>query len=86
MMQTNLASPASGVRRIPDVIPIFKDAAFEPELLHVMGEAYDLACKQIDGAGDLVKEVVARRIVDLVLSGQRDPLKLSQEAISKRNW
>ena len=69
-----------------NVIPIFKNAAFEPELLHIMGQAYDLACKQLNGAGDLVKEVVAQRIVNLVVCGERDPLALCNEALAKRDW
>jgi hypothetical protein len=69
-----------------DILPIFKNAAFEPELLHTMGEAYDLACKQINGVGDVVKEVVAQRIINLVASGERDPAVLCDQALAKRNW
>jgi len=65
------------------VVPFFKDAAFDPETTHVMGEAFERACLALQDLGqpDIVKEVIARRIVEVALPGERDAEKLCVRAL-----
>ena len=64
------------------VIPLFKDASFEPEVTHAMAQAYDQACQHLNGgASDLVKEVIAKRIIQLAQTGLHDPTVLRERAL-----
>jgi hypothetical protein len=64
------------------VIPLFKDASFEPEVTQAMAQAYDQAREQLNGsANDLVKEVIAKRIIHLAQTGVHDPIVLRERAL-----
>jgi lipopolysaccharide/colanic/teichoic acid biosynthesis glycosyltransferase len=59
-------------------------AVFDPTATHVMGQAFDCACRSLHDIGQLdnaVKEVIAKRIVGLVRDGERDPDKLCEHAL-----
>jgi hypothetical protein len=60
------------------VIPFFRDKAFEPQATQIMGAAYDKACETLHGVAqaELVKEIIAKRIVQVAQSGERDPERL----------
>lgn len=49
-----------------------------------MREAFDAACKDLHDTGqpDLVYEVIAKRIIEAVKSGERDPEKLTDRALT----
>jgi hypothetical protein len=49
-----------------------------------MGEAFDAACKDLDEAGQpsVVYEAVAKRIIEVAKSGERDPNKLRDRALT----
>jgi hypothetical protein len=47
-----------------------------------MGEAFDAARKQVEGAGQAVYEVIAARIIAAAQRGERDPLRLRQAALA----
>jgi hypothetical protein len=60
---------------------LFKDVAFEPETLRAMTKAFDLACEQLGKQPDLVKEIVAVRIIELAKRGVTDPRQLCEDAL-----
>jgi len=65
------------------IIPFFKDCAFDPTATEVMGSAYDRACKALHdiGQSDIVREVIARRIIEVAQTGERDPERLCARAL-----
>jgi hypothetical protein len=65
------------------VIPFFEDSAFDPQTTRAMGQAFDLACQNlsIGGQPDVVKEVMAKRIVQAATNGERDPYRLAAKAM-----
>jgi hypothetical protein len=54
-----------------NIVPFLKDAAFTPEVLAAMSDAYDRACLTINcqRQSDSVKESIAYRIVALATEG-----------------
>lgn len=64
------------------VIPLFKNDSFDPDVTQAMAQAYEQACQQLNGsANDLVKEVIAKRIIHLAQTGVRDPIMLRERAL-----
>jgi hypothetical protein len=63
--------------------PLFTSMTFAPEVLQAMGTAFDLACEQLrdTGQSDLVKEVLAKRIIDLANRGVTNPVDLCEHAL-----
>jgi hypothetical protein len=61
---------------------VFDDAA-----TRIMGEAFDAACEEIRGTGQplLLREVMARRIIDAASAGERDVRRLRDAALSALN-
>ena len=57
---------------------------FDDSATKVMGEAFDAACKDLHDTGqpDIVYEVVATRIIEATKSGERDPDKLRDWALT----
>jgi len=55
-----------------------KDAVFDPAATHVMGEAFDCVCRWLRGIGqvDSVREIIAKRIIEVAREGERDPDRL----------
>ena len=58
--------------------------AFEPEATAAMGEAFDAACKELHDVGerDLVRKLIAKRIIAAASGGERDPVRLRTAALS----
>ena len=65
------------------VIPFLRDVSFDPDTTHIMGKAFDGACKELHGIGqsDLVKSIIAKRIIQIARNGERDPNRLCQRAL-----
>jgi hypothetical protein len=57
---------------------------FDDHATKVMGEAFDAACKDLHDTGQpiIVYEVVATRIIEAAKSGERDPEKLRDWALT----
>jgi hypothetical protein len=57
--------------------------AFDPAALAVMGEAFEAACKALDDTGQpqIVREVIAQRIIEAAGRGERDPVRLAGAAL-----
>jgi hypothetical protein len=57
-------------------------AAFDPEAISVMGDAYERALKSIEASAPSdVREVIAARIISMARAGERDPRKLCEESL-----
>ena len=61
--------------------PLSRNAAFTPEVIHVMGEALDLACLVLGQIPPTVKETIATRVIREASSGERDPHRLLTAAL-----
>jgi hypothetical protein len=63
-------------------VPFLEGAVFDPTATHVMGQAFDCACRSdIGQLGTTVKEFIAKRIVELARDSERDPNKLCEHAL-----
>jgi hypothetical protein len=74
--------------RIPNYFrPIDTDDSFGPEILEVVGQAYDMAIATLHGIGrsDIPGEVIARRIIEAAQEGEQDPVVLSAIALGVLN-
>jgi hypothetical protein len=59
--------------------------AFEPEAIAAMSEAFEAACQLHDaGQHEVVREVIARRIIIAARFGERDPVRLQAAALAER--
>jgi len=67
------------------VIPILRDAAFEPQDIAIMSLAVDEVCKPlgIPADRDGIREMVASRIIELVRRGERSPTRLRDRLLSE---
>jgi hypothetical protein len=73
-----------GVRAVPaTIIPYLNGTAFDPDLTHAMGQAYDRAFRALHDRGQpaMVHEVIAKRIIEIAKTGERDPNKLCERAL-----
>jgi len=61
-----------------------EQGAFGPEATAAMGEAFDAACKELHEVGQLqmVRKVVAQRIIAAARRGELDPVRLQTAALS----
>jgi hypothetical protein len=61
-------------------------AAFEPEAVAAMSEAFEAACEVLQDAGqpEVVREMIAKRIVAAATLGERDPVRLRVAALAER--
>lgn len=62
------------------ILPFIRKAGsvFDDRMTAIMGEAFDAACKELHDTGQppIVYEVIAKRIIDGVKAGERDPVRL----------
>jgi hypothetical protein len=58
--------------------------AFEPEAITIMSEAFEAAIKELQDPADVMREVVAGRIIAAATLGERDPARLLAAALSRR--
>jgi hypothetical protein len=61
----------------------FRSSLFDPEALHAMGEAYDLACQTLPDIRD--HEIIARAILRASQNGERRPDALYEIALDTLN-
>jgi hypothetical protein len=60
--------------------------AFEPEHIQAMHRAFDVACAKLQlslGSGDRVTELVAVRIIELAVAGERDADRLTARVLAE---
>jgi hypothetical protein len=76
--------PAGEVVAMP-IRSAMSPGAFEPEMIATMSEALDAACQlHANGQHEVVREVIARRIVIAARLGERDPVRLQAAALAGR--
>jgi hypothetical protein len=65
-------------------MPIRPGVYFDPEAIGLMGEALETACTLLPGATqqEIVREVMARRIIAAASIGERDPVRLRAVALA----
>jgi hypothetical protein len=56
-------------------VAVGQEGFFGPEATRAMGAAFDKACRSLQNTGQpsIVKEVIAKRIIDLAREGDSDP-------------
>jgi hypothetical protein len=64
--------------------PFSEQGAFEPAATAAMGEAFEAACKELREVGQLqmVRKVVAQRIIEAARRGELEPLCLKIAALA----
>jgi hypothetical protein len=67
-------------------MPIRPGVFFEPEVIGLMSEALEAACKLLPDAGqnEVVREIIATRIIAAASIGERDPIRLRAAALGDR--
>ena len=61
---------------------LIQGAAFDPETVRVLSQAYETAVRLIGkGQPAPVLETLAKRIIELATTGERDPQKMVDHAI-----
>lgn len=57
---------------------------FDDHATRVMGEAFDAACAHLDETGlpKIVREIIAKRIIDAAKNGERNPIRLRELALA----
>jgi len=72
-----------GGRGPADITPFLKGRAFDSEITRIMGQAFDKATRALHDTGQpaLVREVIAKRIIEIAESGVRDPDQLAKRAL-----
>jgi hypothetical protein len=60
---------------------LIEEASFDPETTRVMGEAYEQACLSLAGGNVAARELVAKRIIEATLRGERDVTNLASYGI-----
>jgi hypothetical protein len=68
-----------------------QNAAFDDTATLAMGKAFDQACKSLRNFGSacMVREIIAKRIIDVAKYGERDPTRLHVQALAlkiRRCW
>jgi hypothetical protein len=61
------------------VLPfVVNKSDFDDEATRIMGEAFDAVCKGLQDTGQpaLVREIIAKRIIEAAKKGERDPVRL----------
>jgi hypothetical protein len=66
-----------------NLVPFFPSAAFDHNATRAMGKAFDRACHSLHDIGqpDLVREIIAKRIIEAARDGERDPDQLCVRAL-----
>jgi hypothetical protein len=62
-------------------VPFSQDVFFGPDGTRAMGAAFDRACTALPGQPDIVKEIIAKRIIELARAGDGDPDHLCDVAL-----
>ncbi len=59
-----------------------KQSDFDDEATRRMGEAFDAACLASRDQSEIVKEMLAKKIIEAAKEGERDPSRLCDVALA----
>jgi hypothetical protein len=67
-----------------EILPYLAEASFDAEATRIMGEAFDIARKNMhdNGQPDVVLEIIAKRIIEIARNGERDPARIAEQALA----
>jgi hypothetical protein len=55
------------------------NASFSPEVISLMAVGFEKACRSLQISGQaVVREAVAKKIIELAQKGERDPVRMSE--------
>ena len=65
--------------------PFLKGAVFDPEVVSVMGTAFEDVCKALEASGrtDVTREIIAIKIIQLARGGETHPIVLREKVLSE---
>ena len=74
---------SGGTCAMANISRFLQGRSFDPETIRVMGLAYDKATRGLHDTGQpvLVQEVIAKRIIDIAGTGERNPDQLAKRAL-----
>ena len=57
---------------------------FDDDATSAMGAAFDAACKSLSDRGQpqIVREIIAKRIIEAAKKGERDPIRLRNSGLA----
>jgi hypothetical protein len=63
---------------------VLNKSDFDDEATRLMAEAFDAACGGLQDGGqpDLVREIIAKRIIEAAKKGERDPVRLRDAGLA----
>jgi hypothetical protein len=70
---------------VASILPFTRHKSdFDDEATRLMGEAFDAACKDLRDTEQpaLVREAIAKRIIEAAKKGERDPVRLRNSALA----
>jgi hypothetical protein len=66
-----------------DILSFLDNRSFDAEATHAMGLAYDKARRLLHDTGqpEVVQEIIARRVIEIALTGERDPDIIAEKTL-----
>jgi hypothetical protein len=70
---------------VADILPYLKGRSFDNNTVQIMGEAFEAAMRGLPVTGEpaLVREVLAKRIIEIAEKGERDSKELARRALEE---
>jgi hypothetical protein len=67
-----------------DILPFLQEASFDSQATCIMGEAFDIARKNMHDSGQpkMVLEIIAKRIIAIMSNGERNPARIAELALA----
>jgi hypothetical protein len=65
------------------IVRLLQNSAFDPEAIRIITTAFESACKSLGlhDRTDPQKELLAKKIIEVAQTGERDPLRIEQGAL-----
>jgi hypothetical protein len=72
-------------------MPLLPQSAFDPEIIEILVAAYEDAWEKIEQSGSIfaspryrraAQEIVAKRIIEMAQRGEREPARLTDDAVA----